>query len=157
MRKSIKTGLGFGLTSSIIVTLGLIISLYFGTQSEAAVIGGILTIAVADALADGLAIHISEESNPERNSKQVWLATVSTLFNKSFFALSFLVPVLLFDFPATIIVSVIWALLLLGVFSYYIAVEKNTKPWKVVGEHLFIAVVVIIASHYLGKWINLLK
>lgn len=155
MRESIKTGLGFGLTSSIIVTLGLIISLYFGTQSEAAVIGAILTIAVADALADSLAMHISEESNPERSSRQIWLATISTLFNKSFFALTFLVPVLLFDSLMTIIVSIIWALLLLGVFSYYLAVEKNTEPWKMVGEHLFIAVVVIIASHYLGKWISL--
>src|SRR6056297_631374 len=154
MKDSIKKGLGFGLTSSIITTLGLIISLSFGTRSEAAVIGGILTIAIADALADSLGIHISEEVNPENSNKQIWAATFSTLFNKSFFALTFLIPVLLFDYPTTIIVSIIWAFLLLIIFNYYIAIDKKAAPLKLIGEHLFIATLVVIASHYLGRLIS---
>ena len=62
IKDSIKKGLGFGLTSGIITTLGLIIGLSAGTHSKIAVIGGILTIAFADALSDSLGIHISEES-----------------------------------------------------------------------------------------------
>jgi hypothetical protein len=43
---------------------------------------------------------------------------------------------------------------LLGTFSFYIAKEQKTKTWKVIAEHLFIALVVIIATHYVGGWIG---
>ena len=62
MKHSVKTGFTFGLTSGIITTLGLMVGLHSGTHSPRAVIGGILTIAIADAFSDALGIHLSEES-----------------------------------------------------------------------------------------------
>lgn len=59
MRTSWKTGISFGLTSGVITTLGLMAGLYSGTHSRAIVIGGILTIAIADAMSDALGIHVS--------------------------------------------------------------------------------------------------
>ena len=49
LKSSFKVGVGFGLTSGVITTLGLMVGLYSGTASRIAVIGGIITIAVADA------------------------------------------------------------------------------------------------------------
>ena len=54
MKQSLKTGFSFGLTSGVITTLGLMVGLNAGTHSRLAVIGGIVTIAVADALSDAL-------------------------------------------------------------------------------------------------------
>lgn len=68
MKNSIKKGLGFGLTSSIITTLGLIIGLYSSTNSVLAIIGGIIIIAVTDSFSDSLAIHISEETNSKKKT-----------------------------------------------------------------------------------------
>jgi len=51
MKHQLKTGVSFGLTSGIITTLGLMVGLHSGTQSRIAVVGGILTIAIADASA----------------------------------------------------------------------------------------------------------
>ena len=48
MKSSLRIGLSFGLTSGVITTLGLMVSLYAGTQLPTAVLGGIFTIAVAD-------------------------------------------------------------------------------------------------------------
>ena len=62
MKDSLRTGISFGLTSGIITTLGLMVGLHSGTHSRVIVIGGILTIAIADAFSDALGIHISEES-----------------------------------------------------------------------------------------------
>jgi len=70
MKNSIKKGLGFGLTSGIITTLGLMIGLYFSTKSMLAVIGGIIIIAVADSLSDSLGMHISEETNKKKFEKR---------------------------------------------------------------------------------------
>ena len=52
MEVSIKKGVSFGLTSGTITTLGLMVGLYSGTQSRLVVLGGIVTIAIADALSD---------------------------------------------------------------------------------------------------------
>jgi hypothetical protein len=54
MKESLKTGITFGLTSGTITTQGLMIGLYSGTNSRGVVIGGILTIAIADSLSDAL-------------------------------------------------------------------------------------------------------
>ncbi len=71
MKHSFKVGFSFGLTSGIITTLGLMIGLYSGTNSQLVVIGGILTIAIADSMSDALGIHISEESENTHSSKEI--------------------------------------------------------------------------------------
>ena len=48
MNHSLRVGFSFGLTSGLITTLGLMVGLSSGTHSKLVVIGGILTIAIAD-------------------------------------------------------------------------------------------------------------
>ena len=154
MKHSLKTGFSFGLTSGIITTLGLMVGLHSGTHSKLVVLGGILTIAIADAFSDALGIHVSEESENKHTTKEIWESTICTFVTKFIFAATFLVPVLLFSLMTAIVVSVVWGLSMLAIFSYYIAKEQREKPWKVIGEHLLIAVVVIIITHYVGEWIG---
>lgn len=154
MKHSIKTGFSFGLTSGIITTLGLIVGLHSGTHSKIVVIGGILTIAIADAFSDALGIHISEEAENRHSSREIWESTLSTFFSKFFFASTFIVPLILFQLSTSIIVGVGWGLSLLGIFSYFIAREQRVKPWEVIMEHLVIAFTVIVITHYIGHWIG---
>jgi VIT1/CCC1 family predicted Fe2+/Mn2+ transporter len=93
-----------------------------------------------------------EEFENVHSSKQVWTSTVSTFFSKFIFALTFLAPVFLLNFSAAVLASIIWGFLMLPVLSYGIAKENNASPRKVITEYLFIATVVIIATHYLGDW-----
>ena len=153
-RHSIKTGLSFGLTSAIITTLGLMVGLHSGTHSKLVVIGGILIIAIADAFSDALGIHMSEESENKHTTGEIWEATIATFFAKSIFASTFIIPLLLFPLNTALIVSVLYGLILLSLFSFYMAKGQGEKPWKVIAEHLFIAVVVIILTHYVGEWIG---
>jgi vacuolar iron transporter family protein len=149
MKSSFMTGVAFGLTSGIITTLGLMVGLNAGTHSKAVVVGGILTIAVADAFSDALGIHMSEESEGKPES-DVWESTISTFVSKFLFALTFIIPVLFFELDHAIQVSVVWGLLVLGVFSYIMAKDCKANPWKVIGEHVIIAGVVIFITNYLG-------
>ncbi len=155
MKHSLEVGFSFGLTSGIITTLGLLIGLNSSTSSKIVVIGGILTIAIADAFSDALGIHISEESENKHTSREIWESTFSTFFCKFFIALSFLIPVLLFELRTAVLISAIWGLLLLSGLSFKIAQNQKVKTWQVVAEHLIIAVVVIIAAHYVGHWISI--
>ena len=154
MRHSLKTGFSFGLTSGIITTLGLMVGLNSGTHSKLAVIGGVLTIAIADAFSDALGIHVSEESENRHNSREIWESTVSTFLTKFVFASTFIVPVLVFELSAAIIASIVWGIALLGIFSFFIAREQKANPWKVIAEHLLIALAVIAITNYAGIWIS---
>lgn len=154
MKHSIKTGLSFGLTSGTITTLGLMVGLHSGTHSKLAVLGGILTIAIADAFSDALGIHMSEESENIHTEKEIWESTVSTFLTKFGFALTFTVPIFLFDLSTAVLISAIWGLTILAIISATIAREQTRKAWKVVAEHLIIALVVIVTTHYVGDWIG---
>jgi VIT1/CCC1 family predicted Fe2+/Mn2+ transporter len=155
MKISIRKGLGFGLTSGIITTLGLIVGLNSGTHSKIVVLGGILFIAIADSFSDALGIHISEEAGSKSiTKKQIWESTTSTFLFKFIFALTFLIPILILSLQTAIIVSVIWGLTLLTIFSFYISRKQNTNPYKAITEHLTIAIIVIVMTHFVGKWIS---
>ena len=155
MDHSWKVGFCFGLTSAIITTLGLMVGLHSGTHSRLAVLGGILTIAVADAFSDALGIHISEESENRHTRKEIWSSTVSTFISKLFFALTFVVPVLLLPQLLTaIFVNIAWGLSLLAILSFFIAKWSKAKTWEVVCEHVGIALAVIVLTHFVGDWIS---
>jgi len=156
VKRSIKKGFGFGLTSGVITTLGMMVGLNASTHSKLAVIGGIIAIAIADAFSDAVGIHISEESENKHTPREIWEATFSTFLFKFLFALSFVVPVLAFKLYVAIGVSVIWGLGLITIFSYHMAREQGVKPYKVVLEHVGIVVLVIIITHYVGKWVGIL-
>ena len=152
---SLKIGFSFGLTSGIITTLGLMVGLSSGTHSKLAVIGGILTIAIADSFSDAMGIHISEESENVHTAKEIWEATIATFTSKFVFALTFIIPVLLFkELSTAVSVSVIWGLSLLSVLSFVMAKQQKIKTWRPVVEHLGIAVIVIVITHYVGCWIS---
>lgn len=154
MKASWKTGLSFGLTSGVITTLGLMVGLHSGTHSRTIVIGGILTIAIADAMSDALGIHVSEESKNSGPTKQIWEATIATFLAKFIIALTFVIPVLFRPLDQAITISVIWGLLLLAGLSFYVAQAQRIAPWKVIGEHLLIGLCVIFITHYLGDWVR---
>jgi VIT1/CCC1 family predicted Fe2+/Mn2+ transporter len=155
MKHSFKTGFSFGLTSGIITTLGLIVGLHSGTHSRLVIIGGILIIAIADAFSDALGIHISEESENKYTGKEIWESTISTFTAKFVFSTTFVIPIIFLPLTTAIIASIIWGLSLLGIFSFYIAKEQKVKAWKVIIEHLLIALVVIGMTHYIGDLIRL--
>lgn len=157
MKSSWKTGLSFGLTSGVITTLGLMVGLHAGTHSRAVVLGGIFTIAVADALSDAMGIHLAEESKNSGPAFHIWESTAATFVAKLCIALTFAVPVLLVPLQTAILVSLLWGLVLLALLSFFLARAQQITPWKVIAEHVLIALCVVGISHYVGDWVKDLK
>lgn len=104
----IKKGIGFGLTSGVITTLGMLIGLSAISESKAIIVGGIISIAIADAASDALGIHIAEESHEKSEARHIWTATISTFISKFVIASSFLVPLLFLDMRLAVPVCVLW-------------------------------------------------
>ncbi|MFC1501132.1 hypothetical protein ACFL58_01620 [Elusimicrobiota bacterium] len=154
MLHSLQVGFNFGITSGIITTLGLMIGLNSIAESKMVVIGGILTIAIADAFSDALGIHISEESENVHTTKQIWASTISTFVCKFVTALTFIIPVLVFDLAVAVRIGIIWGVLILSFLSYTMARRQKINPWSIIAEHLVITLIVIVAAHYVGTWIS---
>jgi len=153
MTQAMSTGIHFGLTSGVITTLGLMVGLNAGTQSTLAVIGGIITIAIADSMSDALGIHIAKEAENQHSHRDIWVATIATFIAKFFMSAVFVIPVLLLPLNTAVITSVVIGILVLTVLSYQIAVNQNESPWAGIAEHVGIAVAVVIATHYIGVWV----
>lgn len=154
MKISVRKGFGFGLTSGIITTLGLLIGLYSSTYSKLAVIGGIIIIAIADALSDSLGMHISEESY-NTSHKKVLESTYSTFVTKFITALTFIIPILFLSLGKAVVVSILWGLVLIILFNIYLVKLKRRKSYKIIFEHLSIAIIVIIVAYFVGRLVNL--
>lgn len=154
MNQPVTTGFSFGSTSGIITTIGLMVGLHSVDPSKLVVLGGILTIAIADAFSDALGMHISEEAENQHSVREVWQATISTWVAKFITALTFVIPILLLSLSTAIIVSVIYGLTLLSISSYFMAKKQGAKPLPVVMEHVIIGAVVIAITHYVGDIIH---
>jgi len=148
-----RTGLFFGATSGVITTIGLIVGLNSGTRSVTAVLGGILVIAVADAMSDALGIHLAEEANPDTDHAHVWAATIVTFLTKFVFSISFAIPLLLLPLGTAVIASVIWGMLVIIVLSYFLARSQDESPFSIILEHVGIFALVLVLSHYIGVWV----
>jgi VIT1/CCC1 family predicted Fe2+/Mn2+ transporter len=149
-----RTGLFFGATSGVITTVGLLTGLYAGTGSVTAVLGGILVIAVADAMSDALGMHLAEEADPHTTTKHVWSATIATFVAKFVFAITFAVPLLLLPLRTAVIASIVWGMAVITVLSYFLAKSRGERPLPIIAEHVGIAIIVVILSHLIGAWVG---
>jgi VIT1/CCC1 family predicted Fe2+/Mn2+ transporter len=146
------TKFSFGSTSAIITNLALITGLDTLTHPKGSIIGGILVIALADNIADSVGIHIYQESEC-MSDKEAWLSTSTNFLARLLTSLIFVILVIAFPIKLAAACSVVWGLALLAVLSYVIAKEREVPPYLVIFEHLGIAVLVIILSHFVGKLI----
>lgn len=154
MKRAIKTGVSFGLSSVVLTVLGSVVGINATTSSKLAVIGAVVMIAIADAVSDSLAIHISEESDKNNTNKQVWRSTFATLITKFIVAITFVIPVIFLPLNQAILVDIIWGLILMTGISYYIAKEQKKPAWKVIGEHVGIGIIIILVTNFIGGQIG---
>lgn len=154
LSKVLWKGIGFGLTSGVITTLGVVVGLHSGTQSRIAVLVGIVVVALADAFSDAMGIHVSEEAEHEHTAREQWESAFFTFMSKLFVALSFTIPVTLLDLNTAMFVSVAWGLILIAAFSISLARSQGHDPYRVTAEHAVITLLVVLLAHYLGDVIH---
>jgi VIT1/CCC1 family predicted Fe2+/Mn2+ transporter len=114
----------------------------------------VVVIAVSDSLSDALGIHLAQEADPESTRAHIWAATLWAFVSKFLVAISFALPLLWLPLDQAVLAGVVWALTVVTFMSYLLARMQQTSAWRVVGEHVSIALVVIALSHYVGVWVR---
>lgn len=155
-KKFLNPGLSFGITSGVITTLGLIVGLSRSTNLKLAVVGGIIVIAFADALSDSFGMQMAEESKKSSTNKDAFKISFSTFSAKLLIALTFLIPVILLELQTAVLASIVWGVFLISLLSYNISKSKNLSPLKTGGRHLIVAMVVVILSDLIGRFVQVM-
>jgi len=131
------------------------VGLYSSTNSKPIVIGGILTIALADALSDSIGMHTAVESQNRHTKKEIWEATYATFVCKFIFSSFFIIPALLFSLEKAVIISIIISIYFIFANSLFLARKQKISPVKVIIEHISLTLLVIVASYLIGTWISI--
>jgi VIT1/CCC1 family predicted Fe2+/Mn2+ transporter len=145
-----QTKFSFGAASAIITNLGLISGLRTGEHAKLSIIGAILVIALADNISDSVGIHIYQESECLK-TKEVWISTLTNFLTRILVSLTFILPLMVLPIKVAVVCAISWGLLLLVMMSYAIAKGRQINPYLAMLEHLCIAIIVIIASNFVGK------
>ena len=154
MKRAFKIGFSFGLPSGIVTTLGLMVGLNSSTHSQFVVIGGILTIAIADSLSDAMGMHFAQESESHLSHQDVWKTTLFTFLAKFIFSFIFIFPILTFELNTAIVICIMLGMYLIFLTSLIIARERNDNPWMVIITHLILTSIVIFIANYVGVLIS---
>ena len=152
MKKSYAKGFSFGIMSAVITTLGLMIGLSAATASKLAVVGGVISIAIADALSDAVGVHALVESEGAQG-REVWEAASTTFLSKFIFALVFLIPVIFLNLQDALWTAIGIGVVLIVIISYKIAKLRNESFMYQTAEHLVLTFIVLAVTHYVGMWV----
>jgi VIT1/CCC1 family predicted Fe2+/Mn2+ transporter len=147
-----QTRFSFGATSAIITNLGIITGLDTLTHPKLSIIGALLVIALADNLSDSFGIHIYQESE-HIAKKEIWLSTLTNFLTRLFVSSTFIILIIVLPIRLAAVCSVIWGLLVLTVMTYTIAKQQKINPYSAIFVHLTIAVVVVVASNFIGGFV----
>jgi VIT1/CCC1 family predicted Fe2+/Mn2+ transporter len=138
-----------GSSAAIITNVSLIVGLGSAQAGKGPILGGLLTIALADNISDSLGIHLYKESEGcgERLSS---LATILNFLSRLLISLSFVAIVLIFPISQSILVGIVWGLLLLALISYLITRSNHENSISEIIKHVLVAVIVILLSRFVG-------
>lgn len=146
------TRLSYGGTAAIVTGMGLIVGFDRATASRATLIGSLLLIAVADNLADSLAIHAYQESE-RLTSSQAFRSTVTNFLTRFLVTASFVILALALPLGRLTPAALVWGMSLLATLTYFVARTRGVAPVPEIAKHIGVAIVVIVVSRGIGTWI----
>lgn len=146
------TRFSFGATSAIITNLGIITGLDTLAHPKMSIIAALLVIALADNMSDSLGIHIYQES-AHIDKKEVWFSTLTNFLARVIVSLTFIVLIIALPIKIAAACSIAWGLFLLAIMTYVIARRREINPFSAILAHLAVAVLVVVASNFAGKFI----
>jgi VIT1/CCC1 family predicted Fe2+/Mn2+ transporter len=144
----------FGGTAAIVTSVALIFGLDAATATKPTIVSGLLIVALADNLTDALSMHIYEESERRKGTREAFVATWSNFVARFLLALTFVLLVLLLPVHWAIAASAAWGLALLSALTWALARERKVSFVVELAKHLTAALTVTLVSRVIGALIT---
>lgn len=146
------TYFSFGGTAAVVTSMALIIGLAAASASKAAIVSGLLIVAIADNLSDSLSIHLYQESE-SLEPRAAFRSTLTNFATRLLVSLVFILIVLALPHRATIPAAIAWGVGLLVALSFLIARQRGLGPASEAVKHVAAAAAIIAISRTIGAWI----
>lgn len=143
----------FGATSAVITGLAVIVGFSGTANAKVSMLSALLLIAIADNISDSFGIHVHQECQSE-SVREVRRATFTNFVVRLLVVGVFVLMVLFLPSMLSLVLSMVFGLIVIGLLSYHIAKEQKANPYKVIGQHLLLTVVVMVASFVLKELIS---
>lgn len=141
----------FGVSSAVMTTMGVVASLDAATDSRAAILGGIASIAVADSISDAFGIFSAKKAERGVSAAAAARSALGTLWGKAAIAGTFLLPFAFLASPAATYVAVGWGAALLVLVSAQISFVKEERFWKNALGNLAAAAAIVALARLVGE------
>jgi len=141
------------MTSAIISGIAAVGALFANPQAKSLVIPSLLIFAIADNIADSFGMHMYQDAELLKD-EQVWVGTIFNYCARLIISLIFIGILLLFSPILASILCIVVGLILLTLISYLIAQRRKSNPWLMIGEHVGLALVVLVLSTVVGSLIR---
>ena len=140
----------FGATSAVITGLAVIVSLSRTANPVIGITTALVVIAIADNISDSFGIHVHQESQKE-SVAEVRKTTLTNFATRLAVVSVFILLVTLLPINTAVALSIFFGVAVISVISCFIAKERESKPYKIVFQHLLTTVLVIIGSYFLRE------
>jgi hypothetical protein len=139
----------FGSAAAIITNISLIVGLGSARVGKGPILGGLLTIALADNISDSLGFHLYRETG--KNDERLTIrSTTLNFISRLLVSSSFVAIVLEFSVARAIPIAIVWGLFLLVLLSYFITKSNNKSSLLEIAKHVLVAIFVILLSRWVG-------
>jgi VIT1/CCC1 family predicted Fe2+/Mn2+ transporter len=153
MKRTLLQGVSFGTTSAVVTSMGMSVGLNAATANKAAIVSGLLIIAIADNISDSLSIHVYQESEG-LEAKSAFRSTLTNFLARLFATGTFVALVIALPPAMMGPILLAWGLVLLGVLTYLLARARGVSVVSEIVKHVTVALLVVFVSRTLGVWIR---
>lgn len=153
MTKRDKEGLQgatFGIMEATVMMLGVMTGLSV-TGNRFIVAIGLLTAGLADAVANSVAFHVSEETETIHTQREIWKSTFFTFLGTTLTVALIIWPIFLFPIKSAVTISwIIGIIILMGVGYFVSRITKREKAHRLMIEYVAFGVIAAGLCYGLG-------
>ena len=143
-------GATFGVMEATVMLLGVMTGLS-ATGNRFILVIGLLMAGLADAVANGVGFHVSEETRKGHTQREVWKTMLFAFLGTSLTVAIMILPVLLLPVKQAVITAWIIGVIILCSLGYAVGrIAKRTSPYKLMLEYLAFGVLASMLCYGLG-------
>jgi hypothetical protein len=157
-KKAFKQGLSFGIVSSTMTVLGLVIAVWASGGKVAILITSILGLSISNSFADAFSIYIANSATKSGNIALTSALVTGTI--EFFLPILFALPLIFLPLKIAIHFNIILGFVLVGSMGYYISSLDNLNiedTIKKVVTYIVVLIAILFTTMMSGKYTHRLQ
>ncbi|MBD3343127.1 MAG: hypothetical protein GF353_28780 [Candidatus Lokiarchaeota archaeon] len=145
----------FGISAAILSILGLMLGIYAALSTKIAIISSIVSLALADSLADTYALY-SQKKMKGFSSKKALRFGFSNFLSRFLLTSSFILPFLFLETLLSILINLIIGFIVLIILNLLISIYQESNKIKSLAKSILFSLIVLFGSYFVGTLIKIL-